>query len=130
MPVVSLDYMWMEDQEEEETGMPTIVGRCRRSKWIFAEVVPHKGMDPYAVKRVAQSLKQLGYPKVDLKTDQEPAILKLIEAVGRELRSEHGMVIISEESPVGEHQSNGEVENRVKRIQGMVRIHKMLWKRG
>ena len=125
MAVVGLDYMWMEEHEEdEEKGMPIIVGRCRRTKWVFAEVVPHKGMDPYAVKRVTQSLKLLGYPKLDLKTDQEPAILKLKEAVGRELRSDHGITVIVEESPVGEHKSNGEIDNSVKRIEGMVRIHK------
>ncbi len=112
------------EAEEEEKGMPIIVGRCRRSRWAFAEVVPSKGRDPYAIKRVTQSLKALGYPRMDLKTDQEPAIMKLKEAVAKELRSDHGITMIDEESPVGEHKSNGEVENSVKRIQGMVRIHK------
>ena len=32
--------------------------------------------------------------------------------------------LILEESPVGEHQSNGEVENDIRRIQGQVRSMK------
>ena len=36
--------------------------------------------------------------------------------------------LILEESPVGEHQSNGEVENAVGRIQGQIRRSGTVWK--
>lgn len=73
--VVSLDYMFMGDQEgltgiaedqgsededdnDEETSkkMPILVMRCRHTKYIFASVVPRKGNHPYTVKRVGQDI--------------------------------------------------------------------------
>ena len=54
-----------------------------------------------------------------MKSDQEPSILALLAAVKRELRE--ACEIVPEESPVGEHQSNGQVENAIKNVQGQVR---------
>ena len=56
-----------------------------------------------------------------LKDDQEPAIKALREAVIRRINAIKGDVniqVITEESPVGESQSNGEVESAIKQIQG------------
>ncbi len=54
------------------------------------------------------------------KSDSEPAIMALKEAVRRELEAE----VIREESLVGEHQANGEVENAARQIQGQFRAMK------
>ena len=59
----------------------------------------------------------MGYKRIVLKSDQEPAIKTLKEAVKRAWDGE----IVMEESPVAEHQSNGRVERAVQTIQGMVR---------
>jgi hypothetical protein len=48
--------------------------------------------------------------------------MSLKEAVKRELDIE--VEVAFEESPVGEHQSNGEVENAVNRIRGQIRVTK------
>ena len=53
-----------------------------------------------------------------LKSDQEPAIRELLDAVKRE-RTEP-IELMLEESPVGEHKSNGEVENTAQIIQGQL----------
>ena len=55
--------------------------------------------------------------KIQFKSDQEPAIVNLQTEI-QELRS--GMVIPTN-SPVGESQCNGHVENTIRRIQENVR---------
>ena len=52
--VVAIDYMYMKSSEKEEgIGMPILVMRDRTTGWIAANVVPRKGKDPYAVKRLS-----------------------------------------------------------------------------
>ncbi len=106
---VSIDYAFMthDDVKESEAGyMPILVMLDRNTGKVNANVVPAKGVNPYAVMRTAQNVKLLGYDKIVFKCDQEPAIVALRDAVKRELQ----MAVVPEESPVGESQSNGEVE--------------------
>ena len=50
-------------------------------------MAPRKGVDAHAIKMVAREIELSGYSKLSLKSDQEPAVRELIEAVKRE-RSE------------------------------------------
>ena len=63
-----------------------------------------------------------------LKSDQEPAMRKVLEAVKIE-RSEkieiQGTEIQSEEPPVGEHESRGEVEIAVQHVQAQMRTMRL-----
>ena len=116
IPVVSIDYAYMEDKSEDR-GMPILVMKDRKSKSIAANVVPEKGVNQYAIKRLAKDIQLLGYQKIILKSDNENAILALKRAVIQERPCE----IIPEESPVSESQSNGEIEATNKVIQGKTR---------
>ena len=51
IPVVSVDYMFMSDKQdqEEEKGMPIMVIKDRKLKIIRARVVPNKGSNAYAI---------------------------------------------------------------------------------
>ena len=121
VPVISVDYMFMETEDRNvEKGMPILVSRDRKSKWINAAVVTQKGNCAYAVKRLSEDIGSLGYNRIILKSDQEPAIKDLKIRVKTE-RSED---IIMEESPAYEHRSNGEVERAIQTIQGQVRTIK------
>ena len=73
-------------------------------------MVTIKGADDYAVARMAQDLKNLGYRRTILKSDPEPSI-KVLKEEGRMRMTEEVML---EESPVGESQRNGEVERAAK----------------
>ena len=106
IPVVSIDYMYMTEENQGEMGMPILVFRDRESKWITANVVPAKGENGYAIKRLAQDVEYLGYKRIILKSDEENPIMALKRAVRRERTND----IMLEESPVGESQSNGEIE--------------------
>ena len=90
MPVVSIDYAFVnedgenrkkrkerereekrgeEKEEGEGRGMPMIVIHDSKSKYTAAEIVPEKGMNEYAVRRVAQIINSLGYRRVIIKSD-------------------------------------------------------------
>ena len=62
---------------EEEAGnvgdkaMPVLVLRDYRHKYITANVVPRKGLHPYAIRRLGQDVSEvLGYNRVHIKSDQ------------------------------------------------------------
>ena len=104
-PKIGIDYMYMhsEQDKEEEKGMPIVVAKDNRTKMIMARVVPGEGLDSYAVETLKKIFERLGYKKVILKSDNEPAILALKEAV----RQETDVQIVMEEVPVGDHQAKG-----------------------
>ena len=64
--------------------MPIVVAKDSKTKMIMARVVPSKGVDSYAVETVKKMVERLGHRKIIMKSDNEPAILALKEAVRRE----------------------------------------------
>ena len=86
--------------------MPIVVMRDRKTNMTFSNVVPSKGRNAYAIKRVTQDRHILGYGKIIMKDDQEVALKDLRNGVN----SESSCTIIPEEAPVKESKSNGELE--------------------
>ena len=122
IPKVCIDYMYMHSQQEkeEEKGMPILVMKDERSKMVTARVVKAKGKDPWAIGRLKYDIELLGYKKIVLRSDGEPAIVALKEAVRRETEVE----IVMETTPVDDHQANGVVESAVRQVQGQFRAMK------
>ena len=133
MPVISFDYAFISDQGEVvnheqyiaagEGAAKVLVIRDSRSKSIFAHVVPAKGVDErgFSVDALVDDIKWLGYVRVTLKSDNEPAILKLLTESLRELRIQ-GLEQASEEHPPEyDPQSNGSAEVAVKLLKGHLR---------
>ena len=138
--VVSLDYAFIGDRpptadgdsdadSETETGgyrdsqgnLKVLVSRDRKRGYVCANVVPSKGDHPYVVHRVGHDLSNImGYKRVILKSDQEPAIRKLKAAV----RREYSLEIPEELSAVGDSQSNGEIEITIQVVEGQIRTLK------
>ena len=56
-------------KQEEQMGMPILVGREEKSGWYMAAVVPSKGRCAHAVRKVEEMMDSLGYTKVVMKTD-------------------------------------------------------------
>ena len=86
----SMDYLFLtksrvvekEDLlEGEEVEMKVIVAKDSQSKTVFAHTVPCKGSDDdgYAVTRIIEDIGWLGHKRISLKSDNEPAILKLVK---------------------------------------------------
>ena len=113
-PVVSIDYI--ADHE-----MPVLVVHDRASKSHFAHAVPSKGVShPYAERALCRDLTRLGYKKVILKSDGEPAITALVRAVQANWQGQ----VVPERSPPYESRSNGAVERAVQTVQGQARTLK------
>ena len=122
IPHLSMDYCFM-GQDESKT-LPILVLKDHRHKVVFSNVVPSKGTQhDYCVKQLHHNISQMGYPKLLLKTDQEPAILDLRKACVR-LCNLDNIEILREESPVAEHPANGVVEQAVQAVEGQVRTLK------
>ena len=66
-----------EEEAEKEGQTPILVVKDTLSKSIFAHACPRKGADESVVKRVIADLDSLGYKRVLVRTDGEPAILDI-----------------------------------------------------
>ncbi len=62
-------------------GVPIVVAKDNQTKAIVASFVPSKALDSYAVETVKKMVKRLGHRKIITRSDNEPAILALKEAV-------------------------------------------------
>ena len=97
---------------------PIVVWRESKSKSVGAYVVTNKGECEYATIWGAHDMnKILGYNKMNFKGDQEPALRVLMNRI----KALSGDQCTLDESPVGDSQSNGDVESAVKQIQGQFR---------
>ena len=100
-----------------------------KSKAIFAHMVPREGVDAdgYAVVRLMEDVKWLGYTKILLKADNEKAIVKLLHDSLRRIKTEVLDLeqIGKEHPPAYDSRSNGSVENAVKAVQGLLRTLKL-----
>ena len=97
--------------------------RDSKSKAVFAHVVPAKGIDEkgFSVDALVSDVKWLGYTKVTLKSDNEPAIVKLLQEALRELRVQGLEQTLEEHSPEYDPQANGSAEVGVKLLKGHFR---------
>ena len=78
-------------------------------------MVPKKGHDPHAIEMVAREIRISGYSKMILKSDPEPTMRELLDAVKRERIDARG--ITSRRAQV----LWGSVENTAQVIQGQLR---------
>ncbi len=77
--------------------MPIVVVKGSKTKMIMAKAEPSKGVENYAVEVAKRAVECLGYSKIIMRSDNEPAILALREAVRREMDVE----IVLEAVPTG-----------------------------
>ena len=87
----------------------------------FARVVERNGPVDSTVRRLIADLDWLGLRRLVLKSDLEPAILALKQAVRESMPT---VEFVREESSIEEHQSNDTVEVTVREIQKQVRVMK------
>lgn len=112
---MSVDYAFMNEKGEEQS-MPILILLGRKGKYVGSDVVQNKGMSAFANGVLKSRL-------LFLKCDQESPIVALKHSV-----IDEGVVgveqLMSEESPVGGHASNGEIEQTVGAAKGQVRAWK------
>ena len=117
LPEVVFDYGFMGTEGEDTIAIQ--VARDRRTRMVFAHVVPKKGFThEHGAAEMVKDIKKLGYSEMILKCDGEPALKSVQEEVKRR-RSEQ---TILENSPVGDSRSNGVAERAVQAIGEHVRV--------
>ena len=69
-------------------------------------------------------IRELGYSRLELRSDGEPAILDLMTAVKTRLKRnvDYGKVL-AQASPRESHQSNGGVERAIQTLRGIARVY-------
>ena len=136
LPTVCFDYMFLDG------STPILVFKEKKSKAIFAHIVDQKGVgDGHLVERVVKDIDSMGYGRITVKSDQEPAIKDLtrelreqrwedmhgLTAAVKSMRSAETLVdltnveTIVEHSPVDSSQSNGFIERAIQDLQGQIR---------
>jgi hypothetical protein len=111
----------------EEVDVKILIAKDTRGRAVFSHVIPQKGVDQdhYSVDVLVKDVLWLGFREVFLKSDNEPAILKLLEHALTELRLDTKMDQLAQEHPnVYDPSGNGEVEATVKQFQGILRTNK------
>ena len=113
----------------EEVEMKVLVAKDSQTKTVFAHAVPCKGSDNdgYAVARVAEDVAWLGHNRIILKSDNEPAILKLLKDSLKTARVEVDELeqVMEEHAVRYDSKSNGDVENAVKQVTKLLRTLKL-----
>ena len=89
IPTISVDYGFLGTKDTPATELPVLVGRDRQSMAVWASPVPHKGAaeSDHGVDRLREWLNETGYQRVIVKSDQEPAIKAVINAVKTSCRT-------------------------------------------
>ena len=101
-------------QEEAQAVLPMLAVKYHESRMTSAHVVERKGPMDSTARRLVVDLDWLGLRRLVFKSDQEPSILALKQAVRESMPT---IEFVMEESPVEEHQSNGTIEVTVREMQ-------------
>ena len=88
---------------------------------VWSTIVLCKGVGSYAVNAVRGWIRECGYKKLFLKSDDEPSILALKNEVRAKLED---VEILLTESTTGDHRANGDAEVTVREIKRQVRVLK------
>ena len=102
--------------------MTVLVTRERLTRMVLGIVVPKKGVDTAAAKKVVGFMNELGCEHVDVavKSD-EPALRAMLREISR-LRCSSGVRTIPEASPAYSSASNGVVERGVQTVEAQMRV--------
>ena len=139
--IISMDYAFMTKKGEivvegdpgwdDEEALKLLVVKDSKSRAVFAHAVPRKGIDEkrYAVDMVVEDVLWLGYSKLLLKSDNEPAIVKLLKESLASLKVSGVDQAGEEHPPPYDSQANGLVEAAVKQVKARIRTLKLCLER-
>ena len=95
IPIIALDFYFI-GEPGIESLMPAVAMRDSISKALFANVILGMGLDyEWTSQQMVADIGRLGYPKVVIRSDQEPAITALADRI-KEIRDSQGRETILE----------------------------------
>ena len=100
-PEVHMDFMFMGEEKSEKT-LVMLVAKETTTKAVMGCVVPKKSEGEWLAKRVMAFMREFGceLEAVTMKTDNEPALVKVVENIGRLRAAKGGTGMVVENSPV------------------------------
>ena len=108
LPTIAIDCFWYSEEKKDTANLHV---KDNKSKHVWASAVPQKGVDDYAVNFLINCLKETGYQRLVLKSDNENSIKALKEKVKAEVQ---GIEVILNDGPTGDKQANGLAEVAVR----------------
>ncbi len=114
-PCIFSDYFFMSTDEGSDVFLAMKFSRSGR---LAATSLPVKGASEFGVKYFRNFVQSTGVTRFINFSDNENAMVALKEAGAR---AATGVEAVSRSIPVGDHQSNGHIENAVKQIKGQMR---------
>ena len=109
--VLSMDFGYCSSSNDETDTLTCPFLHDKSTKMMLAIPSPQKGGKhwQYLTTEVVHFMKQTQHREIAIKTDREPSILALTDAVRRACKG-FGITIHDEAVPVGDHQANGAAE--------------------
>ena len=138
--IISMDYAFVtpkgpivdegDEGWDDPSALKLLIVKDSKSGSVFAHAVVQKGIDDkrFAVDMVVRDVLWLGYPQVVLKSDNEPAVVKVLQEALGALKVT-GVQAGEEHSPPYDPQANGAVESAVKQVKGRLRTMKLCLER-
>ncbi len=123
-PIIQLDYHELDSSNDgANCNLKGLVAIDTTSGAILTVPVQKKGSsDLYAVESVCHWLKELGYPWIVIRSDNEPSIRDFVGKVVSvsNAKGDH-LQIVQETSPRHSSQSNGAAERAIQTTDGILR---------
>ena len=132
LPLISCDYAYQTDkgvfsrdeltEDERAAALRILVAFDHATATPFAHAVPRKGADPdgYVADQIRKDVLWLGHSKVVIRSDNEPALVQVIERALIALKAS-GVDAPREGSVPHDPQTNGAAESAVRLIKGQLR---------
>ena len=121
-PQVGLDYKSFGQEADRDDKTTMIVLKDRESRAMFTHICLCKGPnDVWIVDQLVSDINGMGHTEVVVKTDGEPALVKLMEAVQE--KRKHPSIPMH--PPAYDPQSNGAIEKGVGDSMGQIRAIKI-----
>ena len=106
------------NMSEAGVSTPMLALKLSGSGRVAAAALEQKGLTRYGVKFFAGFIQQTGVRRVVNTSDGEPALKALRDAAAKALE---GVESTGQETPVGDHQANGDIESAVKMLKAQMR---------
>ncbi|CAK0858494.1 unnamed protein product [Prorocentrum cordatum] len=122
-----MDYCFMGIDEKDSETATVLVIQDSASGYMGAAQVTSKGPSTYTGAFLSSFCDDVGYPRVTLQSDGEPAIVSLARALLKDRSKDSKDIqtqITLRHSAPGSHASNGLAESAVKVVEGLVRTLK------
>ena len=125
-----MDYTFLQQdmsQEvlDEQSGEEQEAKAAERATMKVLVMVETECMEPWIAPRMCEDLQTIGFSggKIVIKSDQEPAMVDLVNEVAKIRSKQTGGGNAMDQSRVGDSDSNGKIERAIRKLKGPIRTY-------